>query len=284
MRNSAKDLLRIHLAVLLFGLSGLFGRLVSLPAVIIVLGRVFFASVSMFVMFAARRKEVRLAKTRDYLMLALAGLILAAHWTAFFMSIKVSTIAIAVLTYSTFPLFITFAEPLLFGEKLKKSDLLSAIAMFIGVTLIVPEFNISNDVTVGVLWGMASSVTFAAMTLINRRYASKYEGTVIAFYEQLTATAVLIPSLFLTTFSATLSDMVMLLLLGVVFTAAAHSMFIGGMKTIKAQSAAMISSLESVYGIAAAAILLKEIPQFDEIAGGAIILGAALYSTIKSYK
>jgi len=284
LRNSAKDLLRIHLAVLLFGLSGLFGRLVSLPAVIIVLGRVFFASVSMFVMFAARRKEVRLAKTRDYLMLALAGLILAAHWTAFFMSIKVSTIAIAVLTYSTFPLFITFAEPLLFGEKLKKSDLLSAIAMFIGVTLIVPEFNISNDVTVGVLWGMASSVTFAAMTLINRRYASKYEGTVIAFYEQLTATAVLIPSLFLTTFSATLSDMVMLLLLGVVFTAAAHSMFIGGMKTIKAQSAAMISSLESVYGIAAAAILLKEIPQFDEIAGGAIILGAALYSTIKSYK
>ena len=284
MRNSAKDLLRIHLAVLLFGLSGLFGRLVSLPAVIIVLGRVFFASVSMFAMFAARRKEVRLAKTRDYLMLALAGLILAAHWTAFFMSIKVSTIAIAVLTYSTFPLFITFAEPLLFGEKLKKSDLLSAIAMFIGVTLIVPEFNISNDVTVGVLWGMASSVTFAAMTLINRRYASKYEGTLIAFYEQLTATAVLIPSLFLTTFSATLSDMVMLLLLGVVFTAAAHSMFIGGMKTIKAQSAAMISSLESVYGIAAAAILLKEIPQFDEIAGGAIILGAALYSTIKSYK
>jgi len=284
LRNSAKDLLRIHLAVLLFGLSGLFGRLVSLPAVIIVLGRVFFASVSMFVMFAARRKEVRLAKTRDYLMLALAGLILAAHWTAFFMSIKVSTIAIAVLTYSTFPLFITFAEPLLFGEKLKKSDLLSAIAMFIGVTLIVPEFNISNDVTVGVLWGMASSVTFAAMTLINRGYASKYEGTLIAFYEQLTATAVLIPSLFLTTFSATLSDMVMLLLLGVVFTAAAHSMFIGGMKTIKAQSAAMISSLESVYGIAAAAILLKEIPQFDEIAGGAIILGAALYSTIKSYK
>lgn len=284
MRNSAKDLLRIHLAVLLFGLSGLFGRLVSLPAVIIVLGRVFFASVSMFAMFAARRKEVRLAKTRDYLMLALAGLILAAHWTAFFMSIKVSTIAIAVLTYSTFPLFITFAEPLLFGEKLKKSDLFAAIAMFAGVILIVPEFNLSNDITVGVLWGMASSVTFAAMTLINRRYASKYEGAVIAFYEQITATAALIPSLFLTTFSATFSDMVMLLLLGVVFTAAAHSMFIGGMKTIKAQSAAMISSLESVYGIAAAAILLKEIPQFDEIAGGAIILGAALYSTVKSYK
>jgi drug/metabolite transporter (DMT)-like permease len=284
LRNSAKDLLRIHLAVLLFGLSGLFGRLVSLPAVIIVLGRVFFASVSMFAMFAARRKKVRLAETRDYLMLALAGLILAAHWTAFFMSIKVSTVAIAVLTYSTFPLFITFAEPLLFGEKLKKSDLLSAIAMFIGVTLIVPEFNISNDITVGILWGMASSVTFAAMTLINRGYANRYEGTVIAFYEQLTATAVLIPSLFLTTFSATLSDMVLLLLLGVVFTAAAHSMFIGGMKTIKAQSAAMISSLESVYGIAAAAILLKEIPSFDEIAGGAIILGAALYSTIKSYK
>lgn len=284
MTDHTKNLIQIHLAVLLFGLSGLFGRFVVLPAVIIVLGRVFFASISMFALFMLSHKNIRLNKGCDYFILAIAGFILAAHWTAFFMSIKVSTVAIAVLMYSTFPLFITFLEPLLFHEPLKKSDIFAAFAMFGGIILIVPEFHLSNNITVGILWGMASSITFAVLTLINRKYAREYDGAIVAFYEQGAATVVLIPSLFLVTFTATPIDILLLILLGVVFTAAAHSMFIGGMKTIKAQSAAMISSLESVYGIIAAAVSLGEIPSSRELIGGGIILGTALYSTLKSSK
>ncbi len=42
MKNKNTSLLEIHLAVLLFGVSGLFGKLLALPSMIIVLGRVFF--------------------------------------------------------------------------------------------------------------------------------------------------------------------------------------------------------------------------------------------------
>lgn len=40
-RSDNKGLISVHLAVFLFGIVGLFAKLVDLPSVIIVLGRVF---------------------------------------------------------------------------------------------------------------------------------------------------------------------------------------------------------------------------------------------------
>ncbi len=45
MNTRNKGLIEIHLAVFLFGMSGVFGKLLSLPSMIIVLGRVFFSSI-----------------------------------------------------------------------------------------------------------------------------------------------------------------------------------------------------------------------------------------------
>lgn len=282
MKDSTKNLIQIHVAVLLFGLSGLFGKFVEQPAVIITLGRVFFASVSMFLLFKFQHTNIRLGSKGDYLTLIAAGVILASHWTFFFLSVQVSTVAIAVLTFSTYPLFITFLEPLLFQERIRTADIVCALLMFIGVIVIVPQFQLDNRMTIGIIWGMISSLTYAVLSLINRKLVSKYKGTIVAFYEQSTATVVLLPAFFLIRPVFTPLSLGLLILLGVVFTATAHSMFIGGMKNVRAQTAGMISSLESVYGILAAAITLGEIPSFNELLGGTVILLTALYSTFKA--
>ena len=284
MQEKTSSLIEIHIAVVLFGLSGLFARYVGLPAVIIALGRVFFASTAMYALFRYRGKSIRLDSGRDMAALAAAGFLLAVHWTTFFLSIQVSTVAIGVLTFSTFPLFITFLEPLIFGERIKIADVLCACVMFIGVMIIVPEFHLSNSMTMGIIWGMTCSLTYAALSLINRKYVKKYPGRLIAFYEQGTATLVLLPAFFLYKPVLTITNISLLILLGVLFTAAAHSMFINGMKHVRAQTAGMIASLESVYGIVAATLFLREIPSFNEFAGGTLILAAALYSTLKASK
>lgn len=284
MKDKTKSLIEIHIAVVLFGLSGLFARYVGQPAVIIALGRVFFASISMYLLFRYRGTGISLGSKGDYFTLAAAGLMLAIHWTTFFLSIQVSTVAIGVLTFSTFPLFITFLEPLLFGERIKTADVVCACVMFAGVMIIVPEFHISNNMTLGIIWGMTCSITYAALSLINRKFVKKYSGRVIAFYEQGTATIFLLPAFFIYKPVFTPTSIFLLVLLGVLFTAAAHSMFINGMKNVRAQTAGMIASLESVYGIAAAAVFLAEIPSFNELAGGALILSAALFSTLKASK
>ncbi len=284
MQEKTRSLLEIHIAVVLFGLSGLFARYVGQPAVIIALGRVFFASTSMYALFRYRGKGIELDSVRDCLTLSAAGALLAVHWTTFFLSIQVSTVAIGVLTFSTFPLFITFLEPLMFGERIKIGDVLCACVMFIGVLIIVPEFRLNNSMTMGIIWGMTCSLTYAALSLINRKFVKKYPGRLIAFYEQGTASIVLLPAFFIYKPAFTVTSLMLLVLLGVLFTAAAHSMFINGMKHVRAQTAGMIASLESVYGIAAAALFLGEIPSFNEFAGGTLILAAALYSTLKASK
>ena len=284
MDRRGRSLFEIHIAVLLFGLTGLFGKSVDIPARYITLGRVFFATLSMGIYFLMRKKSVRLASKADYLAISLLGVLLAFHWTAFYTSVQVSTVAIALLTFSAYPIFVIFLEPLMFRERLQKIDALFAFIMFMGVLLIVPAFDIGNNLTVGLLWGMAGSVSFAVMSLLNRRFAARYDGSVVAFYEQGAAALVLLPMLLFYRPAVSAKDGGLLVLLGVIFTGVAHSLFIGGMKHVRAQTAGIIASLETVYGIISAALLLGEIPSLRELAGGAIILGTAAYSTLRSSK
>ena len=284
MEIRTRSLLEIHIAVLLFGLTGLFGKFLSIPPQHIVLGRVFFASLAIGCYFKIKGQNIRLNSVQDYIVVAALGALLAFHWTAFFTSVQVSTVAIALLTFSAYPIFVTFFEPIMFHEKLKIVDVVSALIMFVGVILIVPEFNLANNLTIGTIWGMSASVTFAIMSLINRKLASNYEGSVITFYEQSVASIVLLPILIFNRPEMRILDWGLIVLLGVVFTGLAHSLFIGGMKTVRAQTAGIIASMETVYGIASAAVILGEIPSAREILGGCIILGAAFCSTVLSSK
>ncbi|GAA0795558.1 DMT family transporter [Faecalicatena orotica] len=279
MKNQKKSLISIHIAVLLFGLAGLFAKWVLLPAVIIVLGRVIFSSLSLFFLLKVKRARVRLDKGRDYILMITAGIVLAVHWTTFMQSIQTSTVAVGTLTFSTFPLFVTFLEPVLFHERLKSSSVVSAVVMLAGVLLIVPEFHLGNTMTQGVIWGMAGSLSYAVLSLMNRMFMEKYTSSLTAFYEQATAAVVLLPSLFLLKPVVSGKDILVLVLLGVVFTAFAHTMYIEGLKHVKVQTAGIISGLESVYGIIAAFLFLGEKPGIKELAGGVIILGVVFYST-----
>jgi len=89
------------------------------------------------------------------------------------------------------------------------------------------------------------------------------------------------PFLFLYKPTFQVHEVLLLLLLGIVFTGISHSLFISGLKNIKTQAASIISSLEPVYGILFAIFLLSEIPALREVFGGIIILGAVFYSTVK---
>lgn len=277
-----RSLIEIHGAVLLFGLAGLFGKVLTLSPMIIVLGRVFFASIFLGLVMGLLKQDFRLQNRRDYLVLVLMGVILAVHWSTFFLSIQMATVAIGLLTFSTFPVFVTFLEPWFFKEKIKRVDVIAALVTFVGVSLVVPSMELDSNLTQGALWGLVSGFTYAVLSMMNRKYVKSYASSVIAFYEQLTATVVLLPVLFIQRPVLGPIDIGLLMLLGIVFTGISHSLFINGLRHVKTQTAGIISTLEPVYGIIFAALLLQEIPTGRELLGGLVILGTVFYSTFQT--
>lgn len=274
-------LVKIHIAVLFFGLAGLFGKVVNQPPTTIVFGRVFFAMAFLLPALWYRKQGLKLVRSTDYLALLLQGLILAIHWSTFFKSIQVSTVAVGLITFSTFPIFVTFFEPVFLKEKFRFADVVLALVTFMGVLLVVPAFSLDNTTTQGALWGITSGLTFALLSILNRKYARAYSSLVVAFYQDAAAALVLVPFLFIPAPIITIQDILLMALLGIVFTGVAHSLFIKGLATVKAQTASIIASLEPVYGILAAALFLGELPTARELYGGTIILVAAIYATAR---
>ncbi len=284
MTSQNKNLLEIHIAVLFFGLAGLFGKLILLPPLVIALGRVIFAAIFLVLLACYFKQNLQLNQKKDYLYLFIMGIILALHWWTFFQAIRVSTVAVGLLTYSTFPIFVTFLEPYFFKEKIKRSDIFLALMTFLGVMLVIPRFELVNNITQGALWGITSGFTFAVLSLLNRGYVKKYSSLVIAFYQDSAAAIVLLPFLFLRELTFTLKDILLLALLGVCFTGIAHTLFIKGLTNVKAQTASIIACLEPVYGIVIAIFLLGEVPGLRVVLGGILILGTGFYATIQAKK
>lgn len=279
--NKQKAFFEIHLAVLLFGLAGLFGKWLTLSPFIIVLGRVFFASISLALLLWISKQRIIISTIKDYPLFILLGLILSVHWVTFFKSIQVSTVAIGLLSYSSFPVFTTFLEPLFLREKIVKRNIFHAFFCVVGVFLIIPKFDLANSTYQGVLWGLVSGLTFSILTILNRKLSQRFSNLLIAFYQDFFATLFLFPFFFVIQPALNPNNILLLCVLGVLCTAGSHSLFIKGMRFIKAQTASILSSLEPVYGIILAFLFLREIPSLRTVLGGAVILWAVFSVTIR---
>lgn len=285
--NNRVSLFEIHMAVLLFGTAGLFGKWLLVSPLIIVLGRVFFASLSLAVIIGISGRKKLLLPGSDYFYFVLLGFILSVHWVSFFQSIQVSTVAVGLLSFSTYPVFTTFLEPVFTRQRIIPFNVFLSLLCLFGIFLIVPKFDIQNSIYLGVLWGVFSGFTFSLLTIINRKFTQKHSSLIIAFNQNFFATLFLAPFLFFTHPGLTFKNIWLLIILGVVCTALSHTLFIHGMKNIKAQTASLVHSLEPVYGIIFAFLLLKEIPSPRTLLGGAVILfGQAmiLYRFIRKKK
>ena len=274
-------LVDIHGAVLLFGLAGLFGKFLALPAWCIVLGRTGFATIVLGVILwlTKRNSPPKDAKTMG--LFGLLGLILAVHWITFFHAIQVSSVAVGLLAFSTFPVFITCIEPWWFKEKRRPMDMVTALLVVLGLCIMVYPSSFGGHLFSGVFWGMISGFTFAVLSLLNRKWVRQYPPVVIAFYQNAGVTLLLLPMMAGVNVHIDAGQWGMLAFLGVVCTALSHALFIRGLTFVRAQLASVITCLEPVYGIVFAYFLLHEIPSLHTLVGGAVILMTTLVAMVR---
>lgn len=272
-RFSTNGVVLANLATMLFGAAGLFGNL-ALPATEIVLGRVVFAALAIWVVL--RRKLLLVPRTLIPA-LCLNGLVLAIHWVTFFKAVQVSSVAVALVAFSTFPLFSILLEWRLSRTRLLATDIFAAGLALLGVCIVSGIGGQQNAKLVeGVAWGVCSGLTFAVLAVSNHRIVRRLSTWTVTFWQDLFAAAFLVPTLLLSAHMPSARDLGWLVLLGTVFTAVSHSRFIEALKHIRTQTASVIGSLEPVYGAIAAVIVLREVPSWRTVVGGVVLLAGAL--------
>jgi drug/metabolite transporter (DMT)-like permease len=222
------------------------------------------------------------ARVRFEWMLAASGAVLALHWVAFFQAIQTASVAVGLLGFASFPLFVLLLEAALRQRRLRFVEWVTAALVTAGLLLVVPEFRWQNRIVQGLLWGVVSGFTFALLAVANRALAARHSASAIAFWQNVCAAACLLPLVAVTAVVPDTRAILLLVVLGVVCTALAHTLFIRSLRALSAHTASVVAALEPVYGIALALLLLGEMPPARTLAGAVLIIGAALYESRRS--
>jgi len=276
-----KSLFELHVAVAIMSVAGIFAKLITLPASDIIALRCLVATVALIAFTRLSRTPLRIVNWRDRGWTALVGLIVTVHWVTYFTAVKFSTVTIALVAIYTYPVITALLEPLFFQEPLDRRGLFVALVVFGGVYLAVPGGFQGGQYALGAGLGILSAVLYSFRNLIYRRFLTHLPPSTVMTYQ------VAIPALLLTPLLSQGIDMTVecrwlyLLLLGVVVTALAHTLYSSSLRTIKASTAGMISSLEPIYGMILAAIMLGEMPSGQTVAGVLIVVAVAVYMSLR---
>ena len=284
-----------HGVAVLFGLTGILGALIRFDAVAITAGRAGFAATALLVLALTQRRPLLqgLGPRRAGIVLA-SGFLLAVHWITFFMAVKVGGVAVATLGFASFPAFIALLDVMLFRERIGRAEGTMLALVTLGLVLVTPSFDVGDQGTVGLLWGLASGLSFAGLAICNRRGNRGMDAIQVAFWQNLVVALLVLPLLGLGlappqiahsqapsswVTGAAAIDLVSwfwLAVLGVLCTGLAHTLFVKSLESLDARSAGMIIALEPVYAIACAWWLFGEEPSGRMLVGASLIILATV--------
>ena len=126
----------LHLMVVILGLTGVFGKLISLDTIHLVWYRmgIAFVSLALFLLF---KKQLFSISKHNFFGLLGVGALVTLHWLCFFQSIKVSNVSVAVVCLATASLFSALIEPLFFKRKLLAYEVIMGIIVLVALAFIM---------------------------------------------------------------------------------------------------------------------------------------------------
>jgi len=282
MESTKKNLLILHFTVLIWGFTGVLGKVISIDAVPLVWYRVLIATTTLFAWFLLTKKNIKISK-KQFIQFFLTGGIVAIHWIFFFHAIKVSTVSVTLVCLSSFTLFTAILEPLIKKQPIQIGDILVGLIIILGIYMI---FKFEGQYTLGIIFGLLAAVASSLFSTINSTLVQKSEPSIIGFYELvgglfwITLYRLYDGSLINSSFNLSSNDWIYISILGTLCTSVAYVAGVSVMRTLSAFRVALITNLEPVYGILLAFIFFKD---KEQMTAGFYIGAAIILSTIFFY-
>ncbi|MBL7849961.1 MAG: DMT family transporter [Cyclobacteriaceae bacterium] len=264
MKPATPDFLRLHFIVILFGFTGILGKLISIPAVEMVFFRTLFAAVGMAVFILLTGRSLKVSP-RDGIALVLTGAIVALHWVAFFLSGRIANVSVSLVGFATASFWTALLEPLFNRSRLNWFEVLLGLFVLAGLWII---FGSDFHYSIGLWIGIGSGLTCAIFALINAKLVRRIEPSAITFYEM--AGATLSIACFFPLYQAqwaegqqlrlvpTGTDWLWILVLAWLCTVYAYSASVELFKRISVFLFQLTLNLEPVYGILMALVVFGE--------------------------
>lgn len=282
MTSRGAALVSMHLATLLFGVSGVFGRLTACSAEMIVFGRTLFALGLLWLLFVWRGiRPWQGVDRRQAAALAVSAVLLALHWFTFFLGIKIGGVAVGTLGFACFPAFVAWFEHLFFHERISAAEKWLMLAVTCGLVLVAPGYDFSDRGTEGLLWGILSGAIYALNAVSNRRNVGVMSGEQACWWQYAVIAPLTLPLVAQELPAVSALDWLWLACLGLLCSGLAYTLFVKSLREIPARLAAVVIALEPLYAIAVSWLLLGERPGLRTLAGGALILGAVIAAGLR---
>lgn len=268
----------MHLSIILWGFTGVLGKMISLSEGMLVWYRMMLvtASLLLYIRFTKTSLHVSRAQFRKLFMV---GTLLMVHWLFFYGAIKYSNVSITLSLFASTTLFTALLEPLITNKKFNKVELLYSFLALAGIGIIF--YSDENSYTIGILLALLASFVGAFFNILNKEIVQEVKSSVVSFYE--IASGLFALTLFLPLYIyflkpevlyPTVQDWSLLLILAVLCTHVTLILSLNALKHLSAFTLNLAINLEPVYGIALAFLFFGENAQLNAwfFLGSAIIM------------
>ena len=268
-------LIKLHIAVFLWGFTGVLGRLIQLNELLLVWYRILITIITLYLIFYLKKEFTKVdfkVKTR----LMRIGVIVALHWIFFYGSIKYSNVSISLLCLSSIAFFTSIIEPFIIKKKFNFIEIILSLVGVLGIALI---FHFDDKYRIGIIMGVFAALFSAIFSIYNKKNIVIANSKTIIYYELIGGfifLSLLMPfylKFFKTTFSVpNYSDLFWLLILSWVCTVLAMDLSLQALKKVSAFTLNLTVNLEPVYGILLAFAIFNEQKELN----GSFFLGFIL--------
>lgn len=282
--------LQLHLLVVLFATTSIFGHLITLSAPALVAWRTFLASAGGALLMAVVLRRELLPPPGMMPRLLGIGCIVGGHWMCFFGAIKLANISICLAGMATTSFFTAFSEPLFDRRRIRPLEVALGLLVVLGILLVAGfERGRLAGLAVALLGAMLASV----FPVLNRRLVNqgRMDPMVMMVWEMVGACLICLvclpwldgPGAFARLFAWKGLDWLWLLFLAWACTVFAYAFYIQLLRHLSAYTANLANNFEPVYGIIAAALLFGEHRQLHPaffVGTGAIVAANLLHPLI----
>jgi drug/metabolite transporter (DMT)-like permease len=261
-----------------FGFVSIIVAGVDLDAPVLVFLRCLFAVPAIGLALLVTRRTFVLQRGRTVKAALLLGTTLGAHWFFFFETIKVSSVAFALLAAYLAPILVALLAPVVLPERRSPVALAALVPATCGLALVALAGG--EEVGVGPLalvTGLATALTYAALVIGTKAISTRVSAAGLTFWNYTLAGLVMIPFLFGSDgVVPEAGELGYVILLGVVFTAVSGYLYIWLIRKVTAQTMGVVAYLEIVSGALLAWAVLGEALTWQVVVGGALIIAGGL--------